>query len=252
MIRRRLCLPASAPDAAASAMRPVIYKQRQDVLDGKDLHESILGMVDSVVETTVHGVLGEKPYVEPEDIESIKRHFLGLFLKPEDLQYTNEELNDLVPAALTNEICDHAHAVYAAKEEELTPNIMRELERVVLLRNVDEKWMEHIDAMTELRNGVRLRAYAQHDPVVEYKREGSDMYDQMIAMIREDTVRMMYTARVRVKEEPKREKVAEETGTSGDQTVKRTPQKAVKKPGRNDPCPCGSGKKYKKCCGRNE
>ena len=139
---------------------------------------------------------------------------------------------------------------YAAKEEELTPNIMRELERVVLLRNVDEKWMEHIDAMTELRNGVRLRAYAQHDPVVEYKREGSDMYDQMIAMIREDTVRMMYTARVRVKEEPKREKVAEETGTSGDQTVKRTPQKAVKKPGRNDPCPCGSGKKYKKCCGR--
>ena len=239
-------------DDVLNTQREVIYKQRQDVLDGQDLHESILSMVDSVVQTTVHGVLGEKPYVEQEDIEAIKRHFLGLFLKPEDLQFTNEELNDLVPDALTNEICDHAHAVYAAKEAELTPNIMRELERVVLLRNVDEKWMEHIDAMTELRNGVRLRAYAQHDPVVEYKREGSDMYDQMIAMIREDTVRMMYTARVRVKEEPKREKVAEETGTSGDQTVKRTPQKAVKKPGRNDPCPCGSGKKYKKCCGRNE
>lgn len=238
-------------DDVLNTQREVIYKQRQDVLDGKDLHESILNMVDDVVETTVHGVLGEKSYVEQEDVEAIKRHFVGLFLKPDDLQFTNEELNDLVPDALTNEICDHAHEIYAAKEQELTPDIMRELERVVLLRNVDEKWMEHIDAMTELRNGVRLRAYAQHDPVVEYKREGSDMYDQMIAMIREDTVRMMYMARVRVKEEPKREKVAEETGTSGDQTVKRTPQKAVKKPGRNDPCPCGSGKKYKKCCGRN-
>ncbi|MDO4173828.1 MAG: preprotein translocase subunit SecA [Eubacteriales bacterium] len=238
-------------DDVLNTQREVIYKQRQDVLDGKDLHESILSMVDSVVETTVHGVLGEKAYVEEEDIEAIKRHFLGLFLKPEDLQFTNEELNDLMPEALTNEICDLAHAVYAQKEAEVTPDIMRELERVVLLRNVDEKWMEHIDAMTELRNGVRLRAYAQHDPVVEYKREGSDMYDQMIAMIREDTVRMMYLARVRVKEPPKREKVAEETGTSGDETVKKTPQKAVKKPGRNDPCPCGSGKKYKKCCGRN-
>ncbi|WP_394271849.1 preprotein translocase subunit SecA [Butyricicoccus sp.] len=238
-------------DDVLNTQREVIYKQRQDVLDGRDLSESILGMVDSVVATVVHGVLGEKPYVEPQDVENIKRHFLGQFLKPEDLTYNDREINDLTSDSLTNEICDIAHQVYAAKEEELTPNIMRELERVVLLRNVDEKWMDHIDAMTELRNGIRLRAYAQRDPVVEYKREGSDMYDEMIAMIREDTVRMMYTARVRVHEEPKREKVAEETATSGDQTVKKTPQKAVKKPGRNDPCPCGSGKKYKKCCGRN-
>lgn len=238
-------------DDVLNTQREVIYKQRQDVLDGRDLSESILGMVDSVVATVVHGVLGEKSYVEPQDVENIKRHFLGQFLKPDDLTYTDAEINDLTPDSLTNEICDIAHQVYEAKEEELTPNIMRELERVVLLRNVDEKWMEHIDAMTELRNGIRLRAYAQRDPVVEYKREGSEMYDEMIAMIREDTVRMMYTARVRVHEEPKRERVAEETATSGDQTVKKTPQKAVKKPGRNDPCPCGSGKKYKKCCGRN-
>lgn len=238
-------------DDVLNTQREVIYKQRQDVLDGRDLSESILGMVDSVVATVVHGVLGEKSYVEPQDVENIKRHFFGQFLKPDDLTYTDAEINDLTPDSLTNEICDIAHQVYAAKEEELTPNIMRELERVVLLRNVDEKWMEHIDAMTELRNGIRLRAYAQRDPVVEYKREGSEMYDEMIAMIREDTVRMMYTARVRVHEEPKRERVAEETATSGDQTVKKTPQKAVKKPGRNDPCPCGSGKKYKKCCGRN-
>ncbi len=238
-------------DDVLNTQREVIYKQRQDVLDGRDLSASILNMVDSVIATVVHGVLGEKPYVEPQDVENIKRHFIGQFLKPEDLIYTDAEINDLTQDALVNEIRDIAHQVYAAKEEELTPNIMRELERVVLLRNVDEKWMEHIDAMTELRNGIRLRAYAQRDPVVEYKREGSEMYDEMIAMIREDTVRMMYTARVRVHEEPKREKVAEETATSGDQTVKKTPQRAVKKPGRNDPCPCGSGKKYKKCCGRN-
>ncbi len=238
-------------DDVLNTQREVIYKQRQDVLDGRDLSESILGMVDSVIATVVHGVLGEKSYVEPQDVEAVRRHFLGQFLTPDDLTYTDAELNDLTPQSLTNEISDLAHRAYAAREEELTPNIMRELERVVLLRNVDEKWMDHIDAMTELRNGIRLRAYAQRDPVVEYKREGSEMYDEMIAMIREDTVRMMYTVRVRVHEQPKREKVAEETATSGDQTVKKTPQKAVKKPGRNDPCPCGSGKKYKKCCGRN-
>ena len=243
-------------DDVLNTQREVIYKQRQDVLDGADLKESILSMIDSVIETTVHGVLGEKTYLEPSDVEDVRKHFLGLFLTPEDLQFTNEELDDMAPEALIEEIREIAHAVYQAKEEDVTPNIMRELERVILLRNVDEKWMEHIDAMTELRNGVRLRAYAQRDPVVEYKREGSDMYDQMIALIREDTVRMMYTARVRVHgEEPKREQVARETGASGaegEESVSNMPRKAIKKPGRNDPCPCGSGKKYKKCCGRNE
>ena len=240
-------------DDVLNTQREVIYKQRQDVLDGRDLSESIKGMIDSVVANAVHGVMGEKNYVEAEDIEKIKHQFLGLFLTPEQLIFTDAQLNDLTRESLTNEVCDIAHQVYDAKEEELTPRIMRELERVILLRNVDEKWMDHIDAMSELRNGIRLRAYAQHDPVVEYKREGSDMYDEMIAQIREDTVRMMFLSRVRKQEEePQREKVAQETGTSGDETVKKTPVKAMKKPGRNDPCPCGSGKKYKKCCGRND
>ncbi len=239
-------------DDVLNTQREVIYGQRQDVLDGRDLKESILNMVDSVVDTTVRGVLGEKSYVEQDDIETIRHHFLGMFLQEDDLVFTNDELNDLTPQALTNEICEIAHAVYEKKEAEFTPNVMRELERVILLRNVDEKWMEHIDAMTELRNGIRLRAFGQHDPVVEYKKEGSNMFDTMIAFIREDTVRMMYTARVRVQQPPQRQKVAEEWGTSGDGTTVRKPQRAVKKPGRNDPCPCGSGKKYKKCCGRNE
>ena len=132
---------------------------------------------------------------------------------------------------------------------------MRELERVVLLRNVDTKWMDHIDAMTELRNGIGLRAYGQYDPVVEYKREGFDMFDAMIDSIREDTVRMIYLAQIRQKdnqppEQPKREQVAKETSASGasDGTVKKEPVRKAKKIGPNDPCPCGSGKKYKKCC----
>ena len=128
---------------------------------------------------------------------------------------------------------------------------MRELERVILLKNVDAKWMDHIDAMTELRNGIGLRAYAQHNPVDEYKREGFDMFDGMIDAIGEDTVRMIFLARVRTHEEPKREQVARETSAAGadDGTLKKQPaRKSVKRPGMNDPCPCGSGKKYKRCC----
>ncbi len=139
---------------------------------------------------------------------------------------------------------------YEEKERELGEKIMREAERVIMLGNVDRKWMDHIDAMTELRRNVGLRAYAQQDPVIEYKREGYDMFEAMIASIQEDTVRGVYTVRVRSQEEPKREQVAKVTAQShgGDGTVKRQPVRASKKPGRNDPCPCGSGKKYKNCC----
>ena len=132
---------------------------------------------------------------------------------------------------------------------------MRELERVVMLKNVDEKWMDHIDAMDELKQGIGLRAYAQTDPVVAYKHEGFEMFDEMIQAIREDTVRMVFTARIRRGDEPKREQVAKETSESGASSAgggQRQPVRKEKKPGRNDPCPCGSGKKYKKCCGANE
>ena len=152
-------------------------------------------------------------------------------------------------------IRDRAHKAYKEKEENVGSPIMRELERVILLRNVDSKWMEHIDAMTELRNGIGLRAYGQHDPVIEYKREGFDMFDAMIDAIREDTVRMIFLAQIRRQEEPKREQVAHETSAQGaddGSEVKPTPHRAEAKVGRNDPCPCGSGLKYKKCCGKNE
>ena len=137
--------------------------------------------------------------------------------------------------------------VYAKREEQFTPEIMRELERVALLRNVDLKWMDHIDAMSDLKQGIYLRSYAQHDPVVEYRIEGFDMFDQMIEAIREDTVKMLMT--VRVKAAPQREQVAVPVESSGDGSVSATVVKK-NKVGRNDPCPCGSGKKYKHCCGK--
>ena len=131
---------------------------------------------------------------------------------------------------------------------------MRELERVILLKNVDTEWMDHIDAMEELKKGINLRAYGQKDPVIEYRLEGFNMFDDMIANIRENTARMILTVQIRTKEAPKREQVAKPTGEGavGDEPQKRMPVRKKKKPGRNDPCPCGSGKKYKNCCGRYE
>ncbi|MEE1327604.1 MAG: SEC-C metal-binding domain-containing protein, partial [Oscillospiraceae bacterium] len=144
-----------------------------------------------------------------------------------------------------------AQRTYEAKEAAYTPAIMRELERVVMLRVVDEYWMDNIDAMDDLKQGIGLRAYGQHDPVIAYKEEGFQMFEAMIQAIREETIRRMFIVRIAPKQEVKREKVAKETGTAAaSQTVvkKQPVRNAAKKVGPNDPCPCGSGKKYKKCC----
>ena len=241
-------------DDVMNTMRETIYKQRLQVLSGEDVSQNILSMIDSTIENAVHAAIGEHTMITQEMIEAVRRPFLGLFLGLNDCTFTDDELDDLTRDQLANVLKDQAHKIYAAKEEMLTSPVMRELERVVLLRNVDTKWMDHIDAMTELRNGIGLRAYAQRDPVVEYKREGFDMFDAMVDAIREDTVRMIFLAQVRTQEQPKREQVAKETAASGadDGSVKQQPKRVAKKVGRNDPCPCGSGLKYKKCCGRNE
>ncbi|WP_031472618.1 preprotein translocase subunit SecA [Agathobaculum desmolans] len=237
-------------DDVLNTQRQTIYAQRLQVLEGKDVKENILKMVDDTVAHAVHAAIGEHTVIEPDMVEQARRPFVGMFLTAEDCVFTAEECDDLTADQLINQMTDRAHAVYEAKEQALGAPIMRELERVVLLKNVDTKWMDHIDAMTELRNGIGLRAYGQHDPVVEYKREGFDMFDAMIDAIREDTVRMIYLAQVRTREEPKREQVAKETAAAGasDGTTKPEPKRVGKKVGPNDPCPCGSGKKYKKCC----
>lgn len=242
-------------DDVMNTQRETIYSQRLKVLSGEDVSGNILSMIDTTIENAVHAAVGEHQVITQEMIDTLRHRFQGIFIGPEDFTYTDEELDDLHSEGLVNELKDLAHKAYREKEENVGAPIMRELERVILLRNVDSKWMEHIDAMTELRNGIGLRAYGQHDPVIEYKREGFDMFDAMIDAIREDTVRMIFLAQIRRQEEPKREQVAHETSAQGaddGSEVKPTPHRAEAKVGRNDPCPCGSGLKYKKCCGKNE
>ncbi len=240
-------------DDVMNTQRETIYSQRLKVLSGEDVSSNILSMIDTTIENTVHSVIGEHHLLTQDMIQQVRDHFLGIFLQKEDCVFTDEELDDLHPEGLINELKDQAHKVYKEKEEAVGSTVMRELERVILLRNVDSKWMEHIDAMTELRNGIGLRAYGQHDPVIEYKREGFDMFDAMVDAIREDTVRMIFLAQVRRQEEPKREQVAHETSASGADDGSEIKQEPVhvEKIGRNDPCPCGSGLKYKKCCGKD-
>jgi len=163
-------------------------------------------------------------------------------------------LMDLPKEELTDRLVAASEVRYGEKEAELSEPVMREAERVFLLRTVDRHWMDQLDAMQELRQGIGLRAYAQHDPVVEYKREGYEMFESMIGEIRSETIRILYNLRLRTKEEPKREQVAKITmdNRSGDGEKPKPVRKTTKKPGRNDPCPCGSGKKYKKCCGIND
>ena len=242
-------------DDVMNTQRETIYSQRLKVLSGEDVSGNIMSMIDTTIENAVHAAVGEHQIITQEMIDTLRHRFQGIFIGPEDFNFTDEELDDLHPEGLVNELKDLAHKAYKEKEENLGSPIMRELERVILLRNVDSKWMDHIDAMTELRNGIGLRAYGQHDPVIEYKREGFDMFDAMIDAIREDTVRMIFLAQIRRQEEPKREQVAHETSAQGaddGSEVKPTPQRSAPKVGRNDPCPCGSGLKYKKCCGKNE
>ncbi len=237
-------------DDVLNMQRGIIYKQRAQVLDGEDLAPQIRKMTVRLLENAVNAAYGEQETMQRGEFEAVKVKFAGFEVAPEVFEIAEKELSTLKKEDFLARLLESSEQRYAEKEMELGTPIMREAERVVLLRNVDQKWMDHIDAMTELRQDVRLRAYAQHDPVVEYKRDGHDMFDAMIESIYADTVRGIYTLRLRTKEEPKRVAVAKPTTAShGDGTVKRRPvMRTAKKVGRNDPCPCGSGKKYKNCC----
>ena len=241
-------------DDVMNLQRSKIYSQRDDVLNGANMKDAITKMVNESIETAVNTFLPADTPHEDWDLNGLREHYMGWLIGEGDLCFTKAEIEDLEPEFVVRELQEKAADLYEKREEEFTPSVMREVERVVLLRNVDQEWMDHIDAMEQLQDGIRLRAYAQQDPVVEYRVEGSDMFDAMIATIRENTAKMILTVRLRTPEAPKREQVAKETsaGTAGDQTVKKQPVHKEKKPGRNDPCPCGSGLKYKKCHGRDE
>ncbi len=241
-------------DDVMNRQRELIYDQRNKVLDGENVRQSILGMIRESIESTVNTYTANDMDHTEWNLDGLREYYTGWLIGPDDLQFTNQELEDLERADLAENLLAIAEEVYEKKEAEYGDTLMRELERVVLLKTVDRYWMDHIDNMDELRKGIHLRAYGQHDPVVLYRKEGFDMFDGMIAAIREDTARLMLTAQIRREEEPKREEVAKPTATSADGTdQKRTVRKTeAQKIGRNDPCPCGSGKKYKKCCGRND
>ena len=238
-------------DDVMNKQREIIYGQRKQVLDGRNLKDTIFGMIRSGISNQVTLHSGEHGKLDEDGVREILGSLEGMYFPRGMVAETPAELAAMGEDELTELFFNAAVTTYERKEEAVTSPIMRELERVVLLRVVDEYWMDHIDAMQELRQGIRLRAYAQVNPIDAYKKESLEMFEEMISAIQDETVRRIFSARVKTEGEVKRERVADGivASTSGDGTVKKQPRK-VQKIGRNDPCPCGSGKKYKQCCGR--
>ncbi|MEG2425897.1 MAG: preprotein translocase subunit SecA [Oscillospiraceae bacterium] len=231
-------------DDVMNHQRELIYNQRNQVLDDADLKPAIIKMFDETVSAAVDTYCSAGSSYDDWNIAGLREKFLGWLTTPDDFRekMSREEIKDM--------LTERGHKIYDEREEKFSPEITRDLERMILLKNVDSLWMDHIDAMEELKRGIGLRAYAQKDPVVMFKFESFDMFDEMTASIREDTVIQMFTVVVRKNEEIRREQVARVTGTSGggDGSEAQKPVRKGQRIGPNDPCPCGSGKKYKKCC----
>ena len=252
-------------DDVMNVQRNVIYDERRKVLRGEDVGEAISKMIDEYVTSAVTDGLGGAEHIDRAVVGETLAPFAKLFLRPGDIRLTDAEMAHLTPDVLSAMVLQKAHDIYDAKEQELglLPDgkpLMRELERVVMLRVVDEYWMEHLDAMQELRQGIGLRGYGNIKPVDAYKQEGFEMFEEMINGIRSETVRRMFIVRVRKEEKIERKSVSrnQAENAGGDGTVKKQPVKKVKKPGRNDPCPCGKLRpnglpmKYKDCCGKDQ
>ena len=239
-------------DDVMNKQREIIYDQRKQVLDGLEVKNIIMNMMNTSISHLVAEHFAENDHLDAASCRELLRQVEGLYFPKFTVRFTDEELKEKTAEDVTDAFTAAAAAYYEQKEQEFTSPVMREVERVVLLRVVDEYWMDHIDAMADLRQGIRLRAYAQTDPVIAYKKESLDMFEEMISAIQSETVRRLYSVRLKKDEEIKRERVAKGMTESvgGDGTVKKQPRK-VTKIGRNDPSPCGSGKKYKQCCGRN-
>ncbi len=233
-------------DDVMNHQREKIYSNRNMVLDGEDIHDKIINMINGYLESEVRGFCNSD-VADEWNIQGLREVFGGWLTDEADLRYTNEDLNELEIEDIIETLQNKAAALYAAREEEYSPEVMRELERVMLLKSVDTNWMEHIDAMDQLKQGINLRAYGQHNPVIAYRNEGFDMFEAMNEAIREQTAKLVLTVKIKKDQDVKREKVAEETSTGGTLTVKG--KGVVSK---NALCPCGSGKKYKRCCGKDE
>ena len=236
-------------DDVMNQQREIIYKQRQMVLDGEDISDKLHEMMRQSIDDACTNYLNGET-ADDWDFAGLRRHFMNWLCLPSDFNYTKDQLEDLTKEGIADELYKRGMDILTAKEKKYGSKTMRELERICLLRNVDSKWMDHIDNMDQLKQGMGLRGYGQHDPVVEYRIEGFAMFDEMIASIREDAVHMLLTIEIRQQSaEPKREQIAKPTG-EGAPTQAGTKGAApvrVTKIGRNDPCPCGSGLKWKKC-----
>ena len=236
-------------DDVMNQQREIIYKQRQMVLDGEDISDKLHEMMRQSIDDACTNYLNGET-ADDWDFAGLRRHFMNWLCLPSDFNYTKDQLGDLTKEGIADELYKRGMDILTAKEKKYGSKTMRELERICLLRNVDSKWMDHIDNMDQLKQGMGLRGYGQHDPVVEYRIEGFAMFDEMIASIREDAVHMLLTIEIRQQNaEPKREQIAKPTG-EGATTQAGTKGAApvrVTKIGRNDPCPCGSGLKWKKC-----
>ena len=238
-------------DDVMSRQREIIYAERSKVLEGENLHDNIVNMLKGSIRDYVDTFLADDAIHDNWNLDGLRDHFRGFLTTDNDLRFNAEELGNTSKDDIFDMLFDRAMKIYEQREDAIGSEMMRELERVVLLRTVDSKWMNHIDDMEELKRGIHLRSYGQHDPVVEYRKEGFDMFDEMIASIREDTSRLVLTVQIKQNENIEREQVAKPTTAihgESDGTVKKRPVRNVQKIGRNDPCPCGSGKKYKKCC----
>ena len=253
-------------DDVMNVQRNIIYGERRKVLDGEDLQEQVQGMIREFISVNLNNVLHGGHPENMQQLQEALSPFYKLFLRPGELRYEENDLRKLTPDRLTDDVMEIAERVYAEREasfgnqENSDVPLMRELERVILLRVVDEYWMDHIDAMTDLRQGIGLRGYGNVKPVDAYKQEGFQMFDAMTEGIREETVRRLFTVRIRREQKIERKSVAKNAAANagGDASLKKQPVRRVKKPGRNDPCPCGKKRpnglpmKYKDCCGRNE
>ncbi|MBO5020261.1 MAG: SEC-C domain-containing protein, partial [Clostridia bacterium] len=234
-------------DDVMNKQRELIYTQRNRVLNGDDITDTIHKMIGDTIESYCAIYLADSIH-DNWELDSLRKHFLGWITTPEDLHFTPEELGNTSKEEVAETLKAKAFEIYAEREAEFGTEVMREMERVMLLRSVDTNWMDHIDAMDQLRQGIGLRAYGQHDPVVEYRNDSYDMFEGMTNAIREQTAKLVMTVRLRKNEEVKREKVAEETSAGDNKPLTVRGKGAV---GKNALCPCGSGKKYKRCCGKD-
>ena len=239
-------------DDVMNQQRKLIYAQRAEVLAGEDMHAKILKMIEDSVASTVGAFTTPDEPISDEQLDALRSHYIGWLFSDTDEEFSREALSSMRSGELTEVLLAHAMEILEEKEALFGAEPFREVERVILLRNVDTHWMDHLDAMDDLKEAIGLNGYAQRNPVVEYRIQGAQIFEEMVDGIREATVRAMMTVVPREKA-TERVEVAKATGTSGgsDTPVKKKPAKTTKTVGRNDPCPCGSGKKFKVCCGAN-